>query len=267
MLKHYRIIMLALVAMLCGSAFAEDIIWSEDWSGVTEFKVDPTNINPNYTFTGTTFKDDNSYKGGTAVYNESSAGGEAPELLIAKNGGTFAAKIALNGKTGDMMLSFKCNKKIDVTVEGATIGDPSNTGYDYIYPVTVPVGTSEITITFTQSASSNCRLDNIKLYQGTAKLPAGLAWGTSSRTVTIGSEDNKFPTLSNENNLTVDFSSSEESVATIDADGNITLVAAGTTVISAIFDGDNSYEAQTVSYTLTVKDDSCPSLNNHRRPG
>ena len=256
MLKHYRIIMLALVAMLCGSAFAEDIIWSEDWSGVTEFKVDPTNINPNYTFTGTTFNEDNSYKSGTTVYNENLAGGVAPELLIAKNGGTFAAKIALNGKTGDMMLSFKCNKKIDVTVEGATIGDPSNTGYDYIYPVTVPVGTSEITITFTQSGSSNSRLDNIKLYQGTAKLPAGLSWGTSSRTVTIGAEDNLFPTLSNENNLTVDFSSSEESVATIDADGNITLVAAGTTVISAIFDGDNSYEAQTVSYTLTVKDDS-----------
>jgi hypothetical protein len=123
-------------------------------------------------------------------------------------------------------------------------------------PVTVAAGTQSIKLIFSNSTSSNVRFDDAKLYQGTAKKNAGLSWGTASRQVTIGSEDNVFPTLSNENNLTVIYSSSEETVATINNSGDITLVAAGQTIISAAFDGNDEYEAQTVSYTLTVKENN-----------
>ena len=256
--KTLRTMFACMLMMFGMTAMAEDIIWSEDWSTVTNFKMNPNEFNANYTFTGTVLNDDGTRKSGTGFFDETLAGGESPELLIAKNDGTFAAKVAMNGKSGDMTLVFKCNKKIDVTAKGATLGESTATGNDYSYPVTVAAGTQEITITFTNSTSANARFDNIKLYQGTAKKPAGLSWGTASRSVTIGSESNVFPTLSNDNQLTVTYSSSDEAVATINAEGTITLVAAGETVISAAFAGNDSFEAQTVSYTLTVKEAEQP---------
>ena len=83
-------------------------------------------------------------KSATKIYNEKLAGGEAPELLVAKNGGSFSARISLGGKTGEMMLAFKCNKNISVEIsDGAELGEPTNTGNDYLYPVTVYAGTAQ----------------------------------------------------------------------------------------------------------------------------
>lgn len=253
MKKNLRYLFTAVLMMFGMTAMAEDVIWSEDWAGWADHvKVDPNGINSNYTFTGTTFKDDGTYKGGTGVYAEALAGGEAPELLIAKNGGTFTATIDLGGKSGDMSLKFKCNKNITITAEGATVGENSGTGNDYLYAITGASGT--IKITFENALTANCRLDNIELYQGEAKKAAGLSWGTSSRTVTLGADDNTFPTLKNENELAVTYSSSETSVATIDAEGVITLVAAGTTIITAESAETAEFEAGHAQYTLTVKE-------------
>ena len=253
MKKNLRYLFTAVLMMFGMTAMAEDVIWSEDWAGWADHvKVDPNGINSNYTFTGTTFKDDGTYKGGTGVYAEALAGGEAPELLIAKNGGTFTATIDLGGKSGDMSLKFKCNKNITITAEGATVGENSGTGNDYLYAITGASGT--IKITFENALTGNCRLDNIELYQGEAKKAAGLSWGTSSRTVTLGADDNAFPTLKNENGLAVTYSSSETSVATIDAEGVITLVAAGTTIITAESAETAEFEAGHAQYTLTVKE-------------
>ena len=103
--------------------------------------------------------------------------------------------------------------------------------------------------------ANNTQITKIEIYKkgSGAKEGAGLSWGTGSRSVTIGAEDNLFPELANPNNLPVTYSSSKEEVATIAANGAITLVAAGSTVISAKFAGDDKYEAQEVTYTLTVK--------------
>ena len=242
---------MGMLVMLGMSAYAEDIIWQEDWSAVTDFKADPATFNSNYTFTGTVLNGDGTVKSGTAFYNDKIAGGTAPELLIAKNGGSFAAKVSLGGNSGEMTLAFKSNRNLAVAVEGATLGEAQVAGNDYLYPVTVAAGTTELTVTFTQSASSNARLDDIKLYQGTAKKPAGLSWGKASTTLTIGEEITL--TLSNANQLPVTYSSSEESVATINAEGVITLVAAGKTVLTAAFAGNDEYEAQSVSIEVTVK--------------
>lgn len=57
----------------------------------------------------------------------------------------------------------------------------------------------------------------------------------------------------------VTYTSSDTEKATIDASaGTITLVAAGDTTISAVFEGDDTYEAQTVTYTLTVNAETEP---------
>lgn len=80
-----------------------------------------------------------------------------------------------------------------------------------------------------------------------------LAWSAESATAQIG-ETNTFPTLTNPHSVTVSYSSSDSEKATIDAStGEITLVAEGDTTISAVFAGDDTYEAQTVTYTLTVQ--------------
>lgn len=85
------------------------------------------------------------------------------------------------------------------------------------------------------------------------KVSPELAWSANTATVTINADDNVYPTLTNPNSVTVAYTSSDTEKATIDASvGTITLVAAGDTTISAVFEGDDTYEAQTVTYTLTV---------------
>ncbi|MCR5520247.1 MAG: Ig-like domain-containing protein, partial [Bacteroidales bacterium] len=79
----------------------------------------------------------------------------------------------------------------------------------------------------------------------------GLAWSESSCKASLG-VSNTFPTLSNENGLSVSYSSSLESVATIDDSGSVTLVGEGSTVISASSEETDVYEAGSVSYTLVV---------------
>lgn len=58
----------------------------------------------------------------------------------------------------------------------------------------------------------------------------------------------------NPNNLTLVFTSSDENVATVDEEGNVTTLAAGTTVIKASFEGNDEYLPGESSYTLTVTD-------------
>ena len=242
--KILRYSFVALLAMVGWSnAMAQDVIWSEDFSS---YKADDVPSGGTYNYVcadnGTNI---------TKIYEANLAGGESPELLVGKSGGSFQATISLGGKSGDMTLSFKCNKNLPLEVTGGTLGKNSGTGNDYVYPISEASGT--LTIKF-GSVSTNARLDNIKLFQGQSKKPAGLSWGTSARTVTLGADDNVFPTLENENNLTVTYSSSETSVATIAADGTITLVAAGQTVITAESAETAEFEAGKAQYTLTVKE-------------
>lgn len=259
MVKNLRYAVVALLAMMSfNSAFAQDVIWAEDWSDWTTYeKAVLDDINDNYTFTGTVTNDDGSFKSGTTIYKENVAGGTAPELLVAKNGGSFTANVDLDGRSGDMTLTFKSNKNLTITVEGGTVGENAGSGNDYMYPIVSASGT--LKITFTNALSTNGRLDNIRLYQGQGKTPAGLSWGTSARTVTINADDNVFPELSNTHELPINYSSSETTVATIDANGTITLIAAGKTVIAAEFVGNDEYEAAKVEYTLTVKETATPA--------
>jgi hypothetical protein len=246
--KILRYSFVALLAMMFAPSFAEDIIWQEDFSSYAADAV-PAGGDYNYAC--------ENGGGTTKIYAANLAGGTAPELLVAKKQGSFSATIPLNGKSGEMMLTFLTNRNdLVVEITGATLGEKVRSGNADTYPVTVASGTASLTIKFYMSVNSNARLDNLKLYQGTAKKPAGLSWGTSARTVTLGASDNQFPQLSNENNLTVTYSSSKEEVATINAEGFVTLLTAGKTDITAEFAGNDEYEAAKVTYTLTVNEAS-----------
>ena len=91
----------------------------------------------------------------------------------------------------------------------------------------------------------------------TADLGDAFKWSATSATVQVGADNNEYPTLTNDKNVVVTYSSSSTEVATIDAAGVVTLVKEGTTTISAFYKGGDidgtTYSAKTVSYTLTVK--------------
>lgn len=252
MIKTLRFSLFALLMMFCTAVSAQTYLWQEDFSSYSKDDV-PAGGTYNYVCA------DNG-KNLTKIYEDKLAGGTSPELLIGKSAGSFTATIPTNGVSGELTLSFMTNKTLAVSVSESdvTLGDATKSGNNFTYPVTVPASVTSITITFSNSTSSNARFDDVKLFQGDAKKNAGLSWGTASRSVTIGSADNKFPTLTNGNNLDVTYSSSDETVATINAAGEITLVAAGKTTISAAFAGNDEYEAQTVSYELTVAGETTP---------
>lgn len=255
--KILRFSMMAVLALVANIGFAQTtILWQEDFSSYKANDV-PNGGTYNYACEGS----------GTKVYAQNLAGGDTPELLVSKQGGSFSATVALNGVSGQLTLTYKANKDfIKATVENATAGDLVKTGNDVSLPITVAAGTASITIKFDNTSTGkgqNGRLDNIKLFQGVGKKAPGLSWGTASRTVTIGAEDNEFPTLTNTYNLAVKYSSDDPNVAAIDATtGEITLVMAGKANITAEFEGNDEYEAAKVSYELTVKAASTVNIKN-----
>ena len=250
--KILRFSMMAVLALVANIGFAQTtILWQEDFSSYKANDV-PNGGTYNYACEVE----------GTKVYKENLAGGDAPELLV-KTKGSFSATVALNGVSGQLTLTYKAKNNTKTTVENATAGDLVKTGYDVSLPITVAAGTASITIKIANEGSKNVRLDNIKLFQGVGKKAPGLSWGTASRTVTIGAEDNEFPTLTNTYNLAVKYSSDDPDVAAIDATtGEITLVMAGKANITAEFEGNDEYEAAKVSYELTVKAASTVNIKN-----
>ena len=107
-------------------------------------------------------------------------------------------------------------------------------------------------------AATGCKFDSDPFtpddpaQQGVSNLAdPGLAWSADSFEATIGSE-NSFPTLTNNYSVGVTYTSSQPEVATINGNGVITLVAGGSTLISAASAANQTYAASSVSYVLTV---------------
>lgn len=105
------------------------------------------------------------------------------------------------------------------------------------------------------TSNKNCQITTIVIVyeeNNISKKNVSLSFPTESYTVDV--EDSFTPpTLSNESNVEVSYSSSNESVATVNAStGAVTLIAKGTTVITASFEGDDTYNPTATSYTLTV---------------
>ena len=79
-----------------------------------------------------------------------------------------------------------------------------------------------------------------------------LSFSSTTATAKIG-ESFTVPTLTNPYNLSLTWTSSNESVATVDQTGTVILVSAGATIITATFEGSDDYEAGSINYTLTVE--------------
>lgn len=83
------------------------------------------------------------------------------------------------------------------------------------------------------------------------KEECGLAFSETSAEAVMG-EDFTAPELYNPNNLPVTWSSSDENVATVAADGTVTLVGGGKTIIKAETTGNDTYAKGFMIYKLTV---------------
>jgi hypothetical protein len=92
------------------------------------------------------------------------------------------------------------------------------------------------------------------------KADAGLAYTETEFTIDFGDEFTA-PELTNPNGLDVTYASSEEGVATVDADGNVTIVGAGTTIITASSEETDDFYEGSASYTLTVNEVVAPYEN------
>lgn len=150
--------------------------------------------------------------------------------------------------------------KIVVTYHGtnkptATDGEIVDSG-TYNFETDTWTGSAE-SVTFTRpSGSGHWRIQALTVtvegQGGVTKEQAGLAWSEATAEVTIGATNNVFPTLTNPHSLPVTYTSSKEDVATIAADGTITLVGEGKTTIKAASAETDAYYAGSASYELTV---------------
>lgn len=111
----------------------------------------------------------------------------------------------------------------------------------------------------TKGEGTNYALGSISIAKPDFRQEAGLAWSVESVILNQGDEFTA-PTLSNDNDLTLTCSSTEESVATVTSEGVITLAGAiGTTTITASFAGNEYYKAAEVSCKITVNKAQLPT--------
>lgn len=120
--------------------------------------------------------------------------------------------------------------------------------------------------TYTSNPSASMIQANLYMENGGGTTPpvntkddVTMAFSATSASVTLGEEFVEPALTTTPDNLAVGYSSSTPSVASVDeTTGEVTPVSAGTTVITATFAGDDSYNPGTASYTLTVNASTTP---------
>ena len=155
----------------------------------------------------------------------------------------------------------------DAGIANSTPFTLSGNEADYLFDIPLQNITAETTLTFASSTTKRFVVwgatyeiagsDEPGTEEPVASLTDDqLKWSAATAEATMGAS-NTFPTLTNTLSVPVTYESSTPATATIDAtSGAITLVAPGTTTISAKFAGGEvsgtTYAAKTVTYALTV---------------
>ena len=179
------------------------------------------------------------------IYGKNSAYTQATDLYNSTNQGTKLGSIKYGTST-----------ELAISGDYEYIGIRSNSGALYLTSVSITwasEGTGGGTTTYSDYITT-CA-SGIEYVE----LGDDFKWSATEAEVTIDATDNVFPTLTNTHNVPVTYSSSDDTFASIAADGTVTLKKEGTVTITAKYEGgvsagtDKEYKAKTVDYTLTVK--------------
>ena len=243
------------------------------YEGLTEYDSsgDATNElasnSPHFDYTGWTDLA-KVYAGGTS--NAYDNGGCLKFGSSKASGSMTTGSISL---TGSGTLTFYLKKYVsdtgilNVTVTGATADvtqfTPSATWT--LCTVNLTNATGAVTITLATS-SKRAYVDEITLTSGSGTTPVTkedvtMTFNPSTVTATL-EETFTPPTLTTDpTSLPITYSSSDTDVATVDATtGAVTLLAVGTTTITATFAGNENYNEGTASYKLTVEEADTPPV-------
>lgn len=177
------------------------------------------------------------------------------------NPGTFFITISNNtGAYGDLILYFKDhNKNTNVSIGQGNKYNTIKANDNETYTINVAKGTKQIKLSFkTKDNSSKASyIDNIILKAPTSSITsspdAELSFNQQEMSAAVGTTYNSSQLLSNPNSLPIKWYSSNQATATVDLLGNVTPHFIGTTTIYAIFEGNNDYAYQAVSYQLTTR--------------
>ena len=177
------------------------------------------------------------------------------------NPGTFSITISNNtGAYGDLILYFKDhNKNTNVSIGQGNKYNTIKANDNETYTINVAKGTKQIKLSFkTKDNSSKASyIDNIILKAPTSSIAtspdAKLSFNQQEMSAAVGTTYNSSQLLSNPNSLPIKWYSSNQATATLDTSGNVTPHFIGTTTIYAIFEGNNNYAYQAVSYQLTTR--------------
>lgn len=136
-----------------------------------------------------------------------------------------------------------------------TLSGGSNVA-DYYFNVALTGITAETTLTFTATSGKRFVIWGVNAADDN-RLDPEMTWSNESATASITNSGVTFtaPTLNLGYTSSVTYDSTEPSVATVESDGTVNILAAGTTKIQAIFAGDATYKPSTKEYTLNVTDD------------
>ena len=173
------------------------------------------------------------------------------------------AKIIISnftGASGNFILSYK-SYNASFSVNCATDKDKAIKikSKDGTFTFNVQPNRSQIILSFNNDGSSVAMLDDIIVKAPTSSITtstspdAKLSFKQQEMSAAVGTTYNSSQLLSNPNSLPIKWYSSNQATATVDTSGNVTPHFIGTTTIYAIFEGNNNYAYQAVSYQLTTR--------------
>lgn len=201
--------------------------------------------------------------------------GNAPYLVKFDNNGDYI-QFKTDSRPGKVTIGVKMlggDTTSKITVQGSANG----TTFTDVEELTISGSKNDILNLETTNAfaltdryvklvftkGSNVGVGPITIEKGSEKAAAEISFAETSYEANIG-EAFTAPVLTNPNQLEVTYASNNTDVATVDeTSGEVTIVAAGETTITATFAGNDQYEAGTASYTLTVVDPNAPGTANN----